>query len=131
MINTLHPSSHTRTTEASPKAEALRMAPAPGTPDRVVIRVTVTDHKMFPAAELFHDLAAAQGIDNASVSIDAPHFAQYTTPPQKVWPVSIRFYPDRPNDAFSPALLEKVNGFGQQIENRLRQASIENVGPVA
>lgn len=125
------PSSHTPPTrpEAPEAPEALRMPPAPGMPDRDVIRVIVTDDNMSATTELFHELAKQNGISDASVSVGSPHVADYTTPPQRVWPVSIKFHPDCPDDTFSPVRLENVNNFGKQIDEALRHARIVDVSP--
>lgn len=124
------PAPFSNTSPTLPKApEAMRMPPAPGMPDRDVIRVTVTDKNMYQTMELLHELARQNGISKTSVGVDAPHFADYTTPPQRVWPVSIKFFPDRLDDTFTPVHLENVNNFGKQVNEALSRAGIVDATP--
>ncbi|MBJ2239539.1 hypothetical protein ACLE2W_24215 [Pseudomonas shahriarae] len=114
---------------AQPQIEELRMPPEPGMPNRQTVRVSVANEHVFPTAESFHKLADSLGIENVSVSIGAPHFADYVTPPKNVWPVSIHFRPDLPYEKFSPVQLEKVNRFDQQIDAELQRNKIVDLGP--
>ncbi len=109
--------------------EEPHMRRAAGVPDRETIRATVADKDLFPTAELFQKVAEEQGIDDISVKLGNRHFADYATPPGYAWTVSVRFYPDLPNDTFSPSLLERVNRAGEHIETKMRQANIINLSP--
>ncbi|QHF45416.1 hypothetical protein PspS35_17060 [Pseudomonas sp. S35] len=108
----------------------MRMPPAPSMPDRDVIRVIVADENLYRTMELFHELARQNGISKTSVGAGKPYVADYNTPEQKVWPVSIKFFPDRPDDTFTPVHLENVNNFGKQVNEALSRAGIVKVIPV-
>ena len=109
--------------------EELRQRPEAGVPDRESIRMGVREEDAYRTLDVFFDVAEANGIKDLNPSHGRPYLDNNLNPPGNVVPLSVHFRPDRPDDTYSPGHLKAVNNFGTQLDARLTQLNIRNVGP--
>ncbi|WP_123718695.1 hypothetical protein [Pseudomonas poae] len=124
-MNGIQSSTFSRTLQAP---EALRLAPAPNTPNKESNRITVGEKDYPRVIDLLSEAARRNG---TQVTIGQPESSDldYGDGPMKSETFSFNFHPDKADGTYSPKYLESVNKTNQLFEDWMRVEGIRNYAP--